>query len=373
MRLNSKPINRRTFLKNSALGLASAVILPGFSQEKMLFDELPQSEYFGRNTVYQPHSLPIRSRPSVDGTVIRTMEEDEVIPWFREVVGEHPIGRPNRRWVETREGFVYAPSLQKIKNILNEPITTILQTGEEDGMWVEVTVPYVNLELINPPVRSPLFQETRPGLWRLYYGQVIWADAVQSTEDGRVLYRINEKFGYGDIFLADATAFHVITPEEISPIHPEVSDKRIIVNLNQQTLSCIENGNNEVYFCRISSGKTLDELGNPVDTWKTPVGSHWIWRKMISNHMASNDGQGTSWDLFGIGWTSYFVGSGVAIHSTFWHNDFGTPKSKGCVNALTEDAKWIFRWTTPQVTYNPGDVTDNSYQGTRIEVIEPLY
>jgi hypothetical protein len=63
----------------------------------------------------------------------------------------------------------------------------------------------------------------------------------------------------------------------------------------------------------------------------------------------------------------------VAIHATFWHNDFGTPRSHGCVNVPADDAKWIFRWTTPVVTYNPGDITDNTYQGTKIEVIEPLY
>ena len=82
---------------------------------------------------------------------------------------------------------------------------------------------------------------------------------------------------------------------------------------------------------------------------------------------------GAGFDTMAIPWTSLFVGAGIAIHATFWHNDFGTPKSHGCVNALPEDAKWIFRWTSPQVAYNPGDVTNNTYEGTRIEVIEPQY
>jgi len=87
----------------------------------------------------------------------------------------------------------------------------------------------------------------------------------------------------------------------------------------------------------------------------------------------SGGATGAGWDTMGIGWTSLFVGQGVAIHSTFWHNDFGTPKSHGCVNVLPDDAKWIFRWTTPIVQYDPGDVTNNTYEGTRIEVVEPLY
>jgi lipoprotein-anchoring transpeptidase ErfK/SrfK len=87
----------------------------------------------------------------------------------------------------------------------------------------------------------------------------------------------------------------------------------------------------------------------------------------------SGGGTGAGWDTMGVPWTSLFVGEGVAIHSTFWHNDFGTPKSHGCVNALAEDAKWIFRWSTPQVFYNPGDITNTTYEGTKIDVIEPLY
>jgi lipoprotein-anchoring transpeptidase ErfK/SrfK len=187
-----------------------------------------------------------------------------------------------------------------------------------------------------------------------------------------VLYRLNERYGsYGDIFYADASAFRLITPEEITPIHPEATDKRIIVNVNQQNLICYE-GNNEVYFCQVATGRKLDESGLRVETWATPPGTHWVWRKLISLHM-SGGGTGAGWDTMGIGWTSLFVGEGVAIHATFWHNDFGTPRSHGCVNVPADDAKWIFRWTTPVVTYNPGDITDNTYQGTKIEVIEPLY
>ena len=87
--------------------------------------------------------------------------------------------------------------------------------------------------------------------------------------------------------------------------------------------------------------------------------------------MSANDGQGTGWDLFGVGWTSFFASGGVAIHSTFWHNNYGVTQSHGCVNVRPEDAKWIFRWTTPLVTYSEGEKTDSSsYTGTVIEVID---
>lgn len=369
---NKLLINRRDFFQKSLLGLGGLALMPGLSKVGFALDEFPQGDSLGRNTVYQPSALPIRTKPAVESTIVRQLQEDEVVVWLREVLGESPVGRTNKKWVETPDGYIYAPSLQKVKNITNTPVLSLPEANGEKGMWVEVTVPYVNMEIANPPVRAPWLNAISQTLWRLYYSQVIWVDDVLNSDDGRVLYRLNERYGsYGDIFWADATAFRVITQEEIAPINPDTSDKRVLVNNNQQTLTCYE-GNNEVYFCQVSTGRKLDEFGTPVDTWATPVGTHWVWRKLVSLHM-SGGGTGAGWDTMAIPWTSLFVGEGVALHAAFWHNDFGTPKSHGCVNMLPEDAKWVFRWTSPQVFYNPGDITNTTYQGTKIDVIEPLY
>lgn len=63
---------------------------------------------------------------------------------------------------------------------------------------------------------------------------------------------------------------------------------------------------------------------------------------------------------------------GVAIHSTFWHNNFGVWMSHGCVNATPEDAKWIFLWTEPSVSYDPGaeDISISGKNSTTVEVVE---
>ena len=201
-------------------------------------------------------------------------------------------------------------------------------------------------------------------------GQVIWCDGIRSSEDGQTQYHLSEKYGY-DTFWANASAFKPLTAEDIAPINPEAAGKRVLVNVNQQTLSCFE-GNNEVFFSQISTGIKYDAFGLPDDTFATAEGAYNIWRKAVGFHMgggAREDG----WDIIAVPWTLLFVGSGVAIHGAFWHNDFGTPKSHGCVNARPEDAKWIFRWTSPQVSYYPGDVTITNFDSTIIEVIEPLY
>jgi hypothetical protein len=42
----------------------------------------------------------------------------------------------------------------------------------------------------------------------------------------------------------------------------------------------------------------------------------------------------------------------VAFHGTYWHNNFGTPMSHGCVNMQPDEAKWLFRWTLPVVRHD---------------------
>jgi lipoprotein-anchoring transpeptidase ErfK/SrfK len=35
-----------------------------------------------------------------------------------------------------------------------------------------------------------------------------------------------------------------------------------------------------------------------------------------------------------------------AIHGTYWHNDFGSPASHGCVNIAPSNACWLFDWAS---------------------------
>jgi len=37
-----------------------------------------------------------------------------------------------------------------------------------------------------------------------------------------------------------------------------------------------------------------------------------------------------------------FFHKGYSIHGTYWHSNFGTPMSHGCVNMHTNDAAWVY-------------------------------
>ena len=154
------------------------------------------------------------------------MYEDAVIPWLREVVGPHP-GRINQRWIETPDGYIWGGYVQPVLNKPNVPTTDLPQhTSLGAGMWAEVTVPYAELILDNPPARAPWleYQLSINLPPRFYYGQIVWVDQIQTDENGRIWYRLNEKYGSGDIFWGQAEAFRPLTPEEIAPISPDVED-----------------------------------------------------------------------------------------------------------------------------------------------------
>jgi hypothetical protein len=234
----------------------------------------------------------------------------------------------------------------------------------QPGFWAEVTVPYVDLahegNSASPWLRDHIKYNFPP---RLYYGQVVWMDQIRSN-NGFIEYRWNEDAngrgygyggGYGEFFWADGAGFKVLTDADVSMLSQDMDpkEKTIALSLNYQTLSCYE-GKHEVYFCRVSSGRVRDpETGLLSDKYATPAGTlltHW---KIMSKNMTAGD-EASGYSTPAVPWCVYIQG-GVAIHGAHWHNAFGETRSHGCVNVRAEDAKWIFRWTTPHVSLAAGE------------------
>ena len=358
--------SRRDFIKVAGLGLGALALRPQLPLGSLQrLPQFPAGDYLGRVAVTPNfYSTPLKSQPNENASKIRDVGQDEIVVWQREVVGTSVSGRTNTRWVETPDGFIYAADLQPVRNQPNTPITAI--PAGKSGFWAEVTVPYVDLMLQNAPISPGIkyLQQTSQPV-RLYYGQVAWIDQVGGDGAGGVLYRFNEApqhgYGYGDVFVADASAFHVLTEDDVAAINPSVDPnlKKIVIDATptRQTLSCYE-GNTEVYFCRVSTGYG--------DTYSTPVGDQAISWKIFSIHMAANTGSDSGYDTMAVPWPIYFNQPvGAAIHGAFWHNDFGVRRSHGCVNVSPEDAKWIFRWSTPFLSLDQSEwrETDSSKVG----------
>lgn len=353
--MTSPSLSRRDFLRLAGLG-AGALALSPFKRLRPL-PAFPAGERLGRVAVTPNfYSTELKPRPDSRAPTIRNVAQDEVVVWNREVIGTDAYGGLSRRWVETPEGYIYAPHLQPVRNLPNTPLSA-LPPGVP-GFWAEVTVPYVDLQIQNPPI-SPAMKYIITELQqmpRLYYSQVVWIDQIAADANGTIYYRFNEApgrgYGYGDLFFAEGSAFRPLTNEDVAPIHPEVDPalKKIEIDATpgRQTLSCFEGGT-EVYFCRVSTGYG--------ERFSTPLGEQAVAWKIFSLHMAANTASDTGYDTMAVSWPVFFNrDAGAAIHAAFWHNDFGVRRSHGCVNAAPEDAKWIFRWTTPFVSLEQSEV-----------------
>ncbi|MCL4528340.1 MAG: L,D-transpeptidase, partial [Chloroflexi bacterium] len=105
--------------------------------------------------------------------------------------------------------------------------------------------------------------------------------------------------------------------------------------------------------CKVSTG-----FAGTINDFSTPLGDQSVAWKIYSIHMGANlPGSGSGYDTMAVPWPVFFnTNAGAAIHGVFWHNDFGVARSHGCVNASPEDAKWIFRWTTPFVSLDQSEI-----------------
>jgi lipoprotein-anchoring transpeptidase ErfK/SrfK len=72
----------------------------------------------------------------------------------------------------------------------------------------------------------------------------------------------------------------------------------------------------------------------------TVTGQFRVYVKLTSTPMA-----GPGYYLPGVPFTMYFY-RGYALHGTYWHSNFGTPMSHGCVNLRTPDSEWLFNFAS---------------------------
>jgi lipoprotein-anchoring transpeptidase ErfK/SrfK len=83
-------------------------------------------------------------------------------------------------------------------------------------------------------------------------------------------------------------------------------------------------------------------------TWLTPTvtGRHKIYVKVRVQDMS-----GPGYHLKDVPYVMFFSGD-YGLHGTYWHNNFGTPMSRGCVNLTIDDAAWLFSWASVGTVVN---------------------
>jgi lipoprotein-anchoring transpeptidase ErfK/SrfK len=104
----------------------------------------------------------------------------------------------------------------------------------------------------------------------------------------------------------------------------------IDVNLSQQMVYAYS-GNTVVNSFLVSTG-----------TWLHPTvtGKYHIYVKLRYTDMSGPD-----YYLPNVPYTMYFF-QGYGLHGTYWHHNFGTPMSHGCVNLSIPDSAWLYSFAS---------------------------
>jgi lipoprotein-anchoring transpeptidase ErfK/SrfK len=131
---------------------------------------------------------------------------------------------------------------------------------------------------------------------------------------------------------ATATPTPTLTPEPptATPAASVAGERWIDVDLSDQRVVAYE-GQVAVNTFIVSTG---------VWQYPTVTGQFHIYVKYEAADMA-----GPGYYLPSVPYVMYFYQS-YGLHGTYWHNNFGTPMSHGCVNLRTDDAAWLFQWAS---------------------------
>jgi lipoprotein-anchoring transpeptidase ErfK/SrfK len=143
-------------------------------------------------------------------------------------------------------------------------------------------------------------------------------------------------------------------------------ERYIEVDLSEQKLRAWDGGNLFLETA-ISSG---------LPWWPTPQGEFRIWVKLRYTKMEGGEGK-YYYYLPNVPFVMYFSNDqvpswrGFGLHGAYWHNEFGTQRSHGCVNLPIPIAERLYYWVTPTLPEGKSSTYASAENlGTRIIIHE---
>lgn len=132
--------------------------------------------------------------------------------------------------------------------------------------------------------------------------------------------------------------------------------KWLHIELGEQVLTAYE-GDQLVFATMISAGKKLTS---------TKTGRFEVYAKTLHSTM-----RGRPWDDYYAEEVPLVLhyDAGRALHGAYWHDQFGVPKSHGCVNLSPADAAWLFAWVPPELPAGWHSVLPQGWGASKVVVL----
>ena len=349
---DSKSFSRRDFLKLS--GIYSAGL--AFERVRGLWQpsSLPSEAIFLVRVAAK--EINVFKEPDYESEVLGSYWRDELVYVYEKISSPYgPLRNP--RWYKVDGGYVHTAYLQPVDTMLNEVSYHIPETGQ----LAEVTVP------MTLSFQKDKYVGWKP-LYRLYYQSIHWVREIGYGPNGQAWYGIKDDL-LPIVYFVPAHHLRLVQPSELTPIstHIPPEQKTILVNRTRQTVTAFERGV-EIFHTDVSTGIPYDNPGIKGPSTITPLGKFNVNIKMPVRHMGNGNITPDifEYELPGVPWVSFFFKTGVAFHGCYWHDNYGSEMSHGCVNMKPEEAKWLYRWVTPESSH--AERVTNGF-GTAVEVV----
>jgi len=335
-------LTRRDFLKLASTGSLAFALSELHLERAFAASPIKQ----GRITL---SGIPLYDGPTFKANKIHYFGRDEVVD-ITSIDENGEQGNPfNAVWYQVNnEGYTYSGWVQPVETNYQKPVFNI----HEKGQVGEIVVPFSDTK------EEPFVYAERG--YRLFYGTTHWVQRYVVTRDEKSIWYEIYDFHLKKLFYVPSHDMRLVPNDELSALSPDVpdEDKSIVVDLSTQLVTAFE-GEKLVFSQRCSSGAKGTE---------TPKGKFRTYHKGPSIYMTNQgDAIENIYNLPGVPWCAFFTGAGNAFHGTYWHNDYGRPRSHGCVNLPSEAAKFLYRWTKPNVPPD-ADYIHLPGKGTRVQI-----
>ncbi len=223
-----------------------------------------------------------------------------------------------------------SPTARPYTGVPVRPPPTIIYTDTAipsvAGLWLGRLNTAANIRR-GPGTAYPVDRAWQAGRRVIVYGQT-------AAPNGELWDQV-ARYPEPDLYVWSGLVSGVDPLQVPTTFHP---GRWIDVNLTQQMLIAFD-GAQPVMVAQIASGKAGHE---------TPVGSWRIYWRLAKQDMDGGDDTPGNryYNLKDVPWVQYFQNSGVALHGTYWHDNFGTPMSHGCVNLSDWNALWLYQWAS---------------------------
>jgi hypothetical protein len=198
---------------------------------------------------------------------------------------------------------------------------------------------------------------------------VVLLTGTKATVKGRAYLETRE----GGLFVREVDA-SVVEAKTQLPSTVKDDEKWIEFSASKGTLT-LHVGKRAVYTTLASPGRgggaptsrmSVEDL---VDRSYTPLGTYRVTFKTRTTTMTPEGSPNPKehW-IQDVPYTQYFLRP-FAIHTAYWHEDFGMPKSGGCINLSPVDARHIFDWTEPSVPDEWSGVSSSQEMGLGTTII----